>query len=67
MQRNHAHEDKLHEDMHRGIITLADELTNQEKRKPILRDHRRVSCYTGGFGVRLYFREQGSSHASDDV
>lgn len=34
MQRNHAHEDKPHEGMHRGTVSLADELTFQERASP---------------------------------
>jgi hypothetical protein len=67
MQRNHAHEDKPHEDMHRGTVTLADELTFLERASPFREITDVYSCYTGGFGVRLYFREQGSSQSSDDV
>jgi hypothetical protein len=67
MLQNRAHEDGLHEDLHRGTVTLADELTIRKGASPLRRIKYVLSCYTGGFGVRLYFREQGSSHTSDDV
>jgi hypothetical protein len=67
MQRCHAHENKPHEDMHPGTAALADGLTVQKGTGPLRKVNMLFSCCTGGFGVRLYFREQESSRTSDDV
>jgi hypothetical protein len=67
VQRSHVHENESHEDMHRGTEAPADELTRQKGASPLQQINMCFSCFTGGFGVRLYIRERESSHASDDV